>query len=69
MERTLEKEKSTWRKTEEQRLKSKVETELAVAKMDWIKVGTSIRSYLFISLYDYSVIPSPRINRNIARKR
>lgn len=41
MERTVEKEKATWREVEEQRLKSKVETELALAKMDWSKVGTS----------------------------
>ena len=40
MERSVEKEKAIWREGEEQRLKSKVETELALAKMDWSKVGT-----------------------------
>ena len=40
MERTMEKEKATWREAEEQTLKSKVETELALAKMDWSKVST-----------------------------
>ena len=35
----MEKEKAIWREEEEQRLKSKVETELALAKMDWSKVG------------------------------
>ena len=41
MERTLEKEKAKWREVEEQRLKSKIETELALAKMDWNKVSSN----------------------------
>lgn len=42
LERTLEKEKETWRAEEEQKLKSKVETEIALAKIDWSKVSDSI---------------------------
>jgi hypothetical protein len=39
MERTLEKEKAKCQEVEEQRLKGKLETELALAKMDWNKVS------------------------------
>lgn len=42
LERTLEKEKATWRAEEEEKLKSKVETEIALAKMDWSKVRKAI---------------------------
>lgn len=42
LERTLEKEKETWRAEGEQKLKSKVETEIALAKIDWSKVSDSI---------------------------
>ena len=41
-EKTLEREKASWRENEELRLKNKVETELALAKMDWNKVDVSL---------------------------
>lgn len=48
MERNLKKEKLKWREAEEERMKSKIETEMAIAKMDWIKV--SVCSFLSLNV-------------------
>ena len=51
----MENEKTKWREAEKQRLKSKVETELAIAKIDWNKVGTHCGGFSFTLVFTLTV--------------